>query len=173
MNKIILHLLFFLTVFLFLSCGESQQDCQQKILLLENETQQQHDTAKLRELLHCYNQYITDYQDDSLVPAYLFRIAEIHRSLREGTEAVNTYNLIIEHYPRSENIAECYFLRALVFEEIIYDLGAANLYYHDFIEKFPEHTYTKDALLSLQYLGKSVDDIIKSFNDTAEIDTIS
>lgn len=173
MNKIVLHSLLFVAVFSFFSCGESQQESQEKILRLENETAVTYDTLKLRELLHCYDQYIADYKEDSLVPIYLFRSAEVYRALGEGANAINTYNLIIERYPQSEYIAECYFLRALVFEEVIYDLAAARMYYRDFIEKYPDHIYAEDALLSLQYLGKSIDEIIESFGNASEEDTIA
>lgn len=172
MYKLTIHVLLLAFLMLFLACGQSKKTQKKNIVQLETELKNVHDTVKMAGIIAMYDKYSEEFPDDSLTPLYIYRSAEMNRILNKGTQALIKYDLLIKKYPESEYVPICYFLKGLVFENVLYNFNAAELSYREFIEKYPDHPLRKDAELSLKYLGKSVDEIIEMFSDSTNVDTI-
>lgn len=157
---------------LFFACTESRNKQHKKILMLENTLQDSYDTLKMAKLVESYDNYVNDFPADSLASVYVFRAAEMNRVLGKGTEALSDYHLLIKKYPESVYVPEAYFFIAVVYENVLYDFTKASVSYREFMDKFPEHTLVKDAKLSLEYLGKSPEEIIKMFESRQLEDTL-
>ncbi len=170
MQKLIFQLI--ISSFLFFACGPSQKTQKENIFRMQKELENNFDTTAVAKLIDMYDTYIVKYPEDSLIPEFIFRVAEANRALMRGTQALINYDLLIKQYPNSEYVPECYFLKGLVFEDVLYDFNAANLSYREFIDKYPEHHLKNDAELSLNYLGMSIEQIIETFSDTLTVDAI-
>lgn len=172
MYKGSISIVFISLMVLFLACGESQKKQNENILLLENELQNTYDTVKMAKLVRLYDKYVTEFLSDSLTPNYIFRSAEVNRVLGKGTEALTNYHLLISKYPESIYVPESYFFKAVVYEDVLYDFAAAAVCYREFIEKYPDHPFAKDAQFSLQYIGKSPEEIIMMHKGQQNGDTL-
>jgi outer membrane protein assembly factor BamD (BamD/ComL family) len=161
-----------LVISVMVACGPSQTKQIKEITQLEKVIGQTFDTVKMNQLVILYDTYVSQFPDDTLTDDYLFQAANLSRVLKNGEKALKYYTLLIQKYPENEFIPECYFFRGVVYEEVMYDMGAAALCYKEFINAFPNHPLAKDAELSLQYLGKSPDEIVEMFRIEDVSDTL-
>ncbi len=157
---------------LFFACTESRNKQNKNISILENTLQNNYDTLKMAKLVELYNNYVNDFPADSLSPNYVFRTAEVNRVLGKGAEALSNYHLLIKKYPESPYVPDAYFFIAVVYENVLYDFAKASVAYRTFMDKFPEHPLVKDAKLSMEYLGKSPEEIISMFESPQPEDTL-
>ncbi|MBO4281655.1 MAG: tetratricopeptide repeat protein [Bacteroidales bacterium] len=153
----------FATLCLMVSCTPSKEKMQAEIDGLEAIVLDQGDTSHRQELLACYDRFVQKHPEDSLAPEYLFRKAEVLRIGKEGDAALDVMAELVSRYPESPRVAECYFLRGLVYEEVFYDQDKAKKAYLSFIERYPEHPLAEDARYAIRYLGLSAEEIIASF----------
>ncbi|MDD2621485.1 MAG: hypothetical protein WC142_01560 [Bacteroidales bacterium] len=156
----------------FVACGPSQTKLIKDITELETAIKEDLDTGKMSRLIGLYDTYVTNFTEDSLTEEYLFRAANVSRVLPNGELALKYYDLLIQKHPESVYLPETYFFKAVVYEEIMYDMGAAAFYYKEFIKKFPSHPMVQDAELSLKYLGKTPDEIVEMFKANEVSDTL-
>lgn len=121
------------------------------------------DKKKAVRLFDYYKDFASQYADDSLAPVFLYRAAEIAIPIGNPVGSVEIYNQIISQYPNFEKLANCYFMRAFVFDNNLRDYEKAKESYFLFLERFPKHELADDAQMSIQLLGKSDEEIIKQF----------
>ena len=145
------------------ACQSPKSKLSKQITLLENETSTGYDVEKIEKLSSLYREYITQFPQDSMVIDYLFKSGTVNMTLRKGNESLSDFTTLIDKFPQSQHIAQAYYYRAYVYEDILYDIDAARIAYNDFITRFPEHPLVRDAALSIQYLGKSPEEIVDSF----------
>jgi hypothetical protein len=122
---------------------------------------------KIDTLLVLYQQYVAEFPKDSMVAEYLYRSGKLNMILRKGTEALSDFTNLIDRFPLNEHLPEVYYYKAFIYEDILYDIMAARTAYYDFINRYPEHKLVQDAKLSIQYLGKSPEEIVASFEQRA------
>ena len=149
---------------LMAGCTLSKEKQQDTISSLEKEIIESGDTAQQQELFKQYDRFIRKYPADSMAPEYLFRKAGILRVEKTGDPALDALAEIVTKYPESPRVAECYFLRGLVYEEVFYDQVMAKKAYEFFLERYPEHPLAESARYSIRYLGMSNEEIIASFS---------
>jgi len=172
MYKVKILIVILSVMILFFACTESRKKQHEHISMLENTLQDSYDTLKMAKLVELYDNYVNDFPSDSLSPIYVFRAAEINRVLGKGAEALTNYHLLIKTYPESVYVPEAYFFMAVVYENVLYDFTKASVSYCEFLDKYPEHPFAKDAKLSLEYLGKSPEEIIRMFENPPTEDTL-
>ena len=54
------------------------------------------------------------------------------------------------------------FMKAFLFDESLKDVENARKYYQEFIDKYPNHEFAKQAKLLMENLGKSQEEVLKS-----------
>jgi len=157
-----------IAVTFLVACQSSKSKLGEQIAALEKETSAEFDVQKLDNLLSLYHQYIKKFPQDASIEEYLFKAGTLSLSLRKGGEALSDFTTLIDRFPQSVHLAEAYYYKAFVYEDVIYDIEAARIAYNEFISKFPYNQLVNDAKLSIQYLGMSPEEIVASFEGKEE-----
>jgi outer membrane protein assembly factor BamD (BamD/ComL family) len=114
-------------------------------------------------LLTMYENFITDYPDDTLVSGYLFKGATLAMNIDDGAKAVSLFDQYLKDFPEGPKAPLCAFFRAYVQENIMKNLDQAKESYLQFLEKYPDHDFSDDARAALENLGKSPEQLIREF----------
>jgi outer membrane protein assembly factor BamD (BamD/ComL family) len=122
-----------------------------------------------RQLIDLYDAYNTKYPNDSLAPEYLFKAGELAMNLTNSTQAIVLLNKFENEYSTHEKYPYCIFFQAFVYENQLNNLEKAKQYYQLFIDKYPQHELADDAKSSIDNLGKPLEEIIKSFEETKKL----
>jgi len=117
----------------------------------------------LQKLTDNYKLFGDKYPQDSITPYYLFRAADISLSTGSANEAMTMLNNIMRDYPSFEKIPHCVFLKGYIEENFLGNLGKAKSYYEEFLTKYPDHAFANDVRMTLKYLGKSPEEVIREF----------
>ncbi len=123
------------------------------------------DKEKGLHMIDTYVNYSKQYPEDTASAVYLFKAAEIAMNLKLGSQSIYYYDKIISNYPHFYKTAECLFLKAFIYENEMNDLDRAKEFYTLFLTEYPNHPLAKDAKASIQYLGKSPEELIKMFQE--------
>lgn len=121
------------------------------------------DTTKANELIKLYEQYASNYPDDSNSIKYLFRSAEICSNIGKAEESVIIIDKIIKTYPEDKLIPIVMHYKGFLYEERIKDLDKAKKSYEDLIKAFPNSDLAVSAQACIDNLGKTDLEIIKEF----------
>jgi len=166
-----LSILFFTMIFIF-GCGNTSTSNKQMLLdeiaksekLLYGDKNAVNFDAKIAEgLTKKYNAFAKSFPQDASTPNYMFKSAEVLRSLRKFNEAAGIYKKIGEKFPNYEKAPHSLFLLGFSYENDLNNLTDAKKCYNEFLKKFPKHELADDVSFSLKNLGKSPDEIIKTF----------
>ncbi len=158
-----------LSVCLMWSCGNQKEikKMSSAIARLEAEvyadTSSIADMSKAQELIQAYENYANALPEDSLSPEYLYKGAEIAMNLKMSGRAIEYYQRILNNFPNFDKRSYCLFLMAFVYENQMQQYETAKKHYLDFIEKYPDHPLADDAAVSVQNMGKSLEELIKSW----------
>ena len=122
---------------------------------------------KAKQLVSMYIEFANQYPKDSISAEFLFKAADISMNFGAAKKTIGIFNRIINEYPAYKNISTEYFLKGFVYEDQLRDYQMAKKCNMEFIEKYPNSVFTDDALISLQNLGKSPDELIKEFENNS------
>ena len=159
---------------LFTACssggGGNSQELVSKITEAESAFTKNSSSAALdpslaKTAIEAYEAYAKALPTDDKTPMYLFKSAEMHRSLRQYNEAIAIYDRIQKDYNSFEKAPHSLFLTGFTYENDLKDLEKAKTAYESFLKTYPEHELADDVQFSLSNLGKSPDDIIKAFTE--------
>jgi outer membrane protein assembly factor BamD (BamD/ComL family) len=114
-------------------------------------------------IIQQYVDFAKEYPADTLSASYLFKAAEIAMNLKVGSQSVLYFDKILTNYPTFSKAPESLFLKAFVLENQMEKYDQAGELYKQFIAKYPNHPLAKDAKASLEFLGKSPEELIKLF----------
>ncbi|MBS4057162.1 MAG: tetratricopeptide repeat protein [Bacteroidales bacterium] len=123
---------------------------------------------KANELIGCYEALVDSMPTDTMAPQYLFIAADLSINLSNVDRTVRLLDKIITTYPQSDKTGLSLFLKAFVYEEQLNDTATAKKYYEQFITEYPEHDFIDDAHIALQNMGKSPEELIRSFEEMNE-----
>ncbi|NCC72739.1 MAG: tetratricopeptide repeat protein [Sphingobacteriia bacterium] len=121
------------------------------------------DRTKVGELIDLYVRFADTYPDDSLSPAYLFKAGDMAMNTNRSQQAIEFYKRIIDNYPDYPKVPEALFLQGYVYENNLGRLDEAKRIYEQFLELYPENDFADDARVSLQFLGKTPEELIEIF----------
>lgn len=77
--------------------------------------------------------------------------------------AIEYHQRIINSWPDYSKVAYCLFLQAFIYENQMQQLETAKKLYQEFILKYPEHPLADDAQVSLDNMGKSIEELIEAW----------
>lgn len=163
MKRILAAILVMGSIAFFTSCGKSPASMNKQIAGLEQEIKavSPADTAKVNELIAVYEQYASEFPKDTLSPEYLFRAGGMCLSFNKPSRSLEIFRRVCRNYPQYKRAGECLFMQAFVFENALGDYDNAGKIYREFITKYPGHPLADDAELSLKYLGKPAEAILR------------
>ena len=162
-NIVFISAIFFAVT--FFACSPSSEKMKAKISKMEADLKsaEQVDSTAVTELLSAYQNYASRYENDSLAPDYLYKAAGLAVGFNRGTQAIEIYETIINKYPEYKRVAECYFMEAFAYENVIGNIAKANEYYNKFLAKYPNHDLADDAQSAIRFLGKSPEEMVREF----------
>ena len=159
-----------ISTLLIYSCSPSREKMLAEIAKMEKSMKenQKVDTNAVKELLSAYQNFASKFADDSLAPENLYKAAGLAVGFGRGVQAVELYQTIISSYPAYNKVAECYFMEAFAYENVIGNIGKASEYYNKFLVKFPDHDLADDARAAIKFLGKSPEEMVREFEKMNE-----
>lgn len=169
-----------LLVLLFASaCDNQKQELREEIEatednLFSNQTGSlDQDSARL--LVEQYMQYAENYPKDSLAQNYIFKAARVDVALGDYDAGLKKLNRIEAEYPESHHIPKVLLLKGTIYEDYMQDYEKAGEAYQQLLDDYPDDEFAKDAAILKKNMGKSLDEIIKEFEDKekAQQDTAS
>ena len=119
--------------------------------------------TKANQLVDNYLRYAKLFPSDSLAPEYLFKASDVAMNLNQPGKTIAIYDKLINKYPHYKNIPTCYFLKAFVYDDQLKNFDKAKVYYKHYLKKYPRGEFADDAQMALKYLGKSPEELIKTF----------
>lgn len=162
--------------FLWAACNPTVEKLKQKVktaedALFANDDKEFHfDAKRTYAAIEAYQEFAEAFPNDTATPEFLFRKADLYRSLKEGDKSVQTYNHILSHYPNFHKAPYCLFLKGFVLENEIGNFPKAKEAYEAFLNQHPNHVLAKDVKFSLSNLGKSPEEIIQQFELENEVE---
>lgn len=128
------------------------------------------DTAKVEfdrqsasKTVDAYEKFATKFPKHKNTPVYLFKAAEIYRSLRDFPKAIEAYQTIYTQHPDYEKAPHSLFLLGFSYENDLKQNDKAREVYELFLKNYKDHELADDVQFSLSNLGKSPEEIIKQF----------
>ena len=164
--KNVLFLFFFVVI--VSSCQtSSKQKAIDKIQQSEKELYSAEvlDREKGIAMIELYLGFNKQFPDDSVSAGYLYKAADIAMNLKLGSQSVLYLDKIITNYPTYSKLPESLFLKGFVLENQLGNIDQAGEVYKLFLERYPNHPFAKDVRASLDFLGKSPEEIVKIFEE--------
>ncbi len=162
--------LFALTA-LLIACGTSQKKMQEQIkekqaLLFNSNGILNPD--KGNEMITLYTDYFKKFPKDTLSAQYLFEAAGLKVTLKDYYGAISIYDTILQRYPENHVAPQALFMKAFTYDNYLQRINEARQYYQQFIERYPAHSLANDAQKSIEFLGKSDEEIMKILEESAK-----
>ncbi|GIV41320.1 MAG: hypothetical protein KatS3mg034_0630 [Vicingaceae bacterium] len=175
---------FLLSLTVFVSCNLSEtkkkleeEDKKKRLATIEQLNKEYNESFKLGKpdegkaasLLRNYLDYSEKYPEDSLSPDFLFKTAQLAISLRrfdEGVKYLQKFRTLYKDHPLDPMVL---FTLGFTYENHLNDLGKAEKYYQEFLNKYPNHELANDVDLMIQNLGKSPEEIINRANQNNSV----
>lgn len=155
--------------FVLQSCQTPQEKQLKKIQSLEEELFGEvtaiPDRNKALDLINAYVDFSNQNPDDLNAAEYLFRAGDVSMNTGYHKRAIELYSKVHNNYPNYEKRPESLFLMAFIYENQLLNLQRAERTYHQFIELYPDHDLADDALILLEHLGKSPDEMVREFEE--------
>ncbi len=126
------------------------------------------ETKSAFELLDKYESYVNHYPQDTSAGTYLFKAGELAMAVKAPKQALFYLQKLQQNYPRHPQVPYSIFLQAFIYETQVNDLAKAREYYEQFIARYPDHPLTDDARVSIDMLGKDLNEVIKSFENKTD-----
>lgn len=121
------------------------------------------DVEKAKTALAAYEEYVSLNLKDPETSEYLFKSAEIYRSLNQFDKAVAAYERIGNEFPNYDKAPQALFLMAFCYENDLGQKDKAKTLYQSFLTKYPNHELKESVQFSLDNIDKSPEQIIKEF----------
>lgn len=121
------------------------------------------DMEKAKLLASHYVDYADLYPNDSNSVEFLFKASDIYMNTGDPKLTLTIFNKILSQYPDYRNIPIVMFLKGFVYEDQLHDYTNAKKYYLEFLDKYPDSDFADDAIVSINNLGKSPEELIKEF----------
>ncbi len=97
---------------------------------------------------------------DEESPNYLYKAAEVARSIQTFPKTLSLYDWIYEQYPTNDKASTSLFLKGFIIDNELKNEELARTVYQEFLEKFPEDDLADDVKFLLDNLGKTNEEIL-------------
>ena len=155
---------------LMVACGgsdapETPRDANERIRLMEDSVFESStfDLRRAQALLDVYKAYANAHQLDSMAPEYLFRAANLSKSMHDGAQSIRLYDRIITDYGNWYRLPDVYYLKAFTIDSELDQRGEAKTAYEEVINRYPDHPFAKDARAMIDNLMYTDEELIERF----------
>lgn len=115
----------------------------------------------VKEYIDVCEAVVLGFPADSMAGEYLFRAAEMARSIRAFPKSLSIYDWLLNAYPEYDKKSLVFFLRGFIYENELKDKAKAAVVYQQFLEKFPNDPMAGDVRFLLENIDKSEEEMIK------------
>ena len=105
--------------------------------------------------------------DDKASPGYLYMAAQIAQNIKMFVKTLELYDWILLKYPDFEKAMTSLFMKGFILDNELKRFDEARKVYNEFLMKYPKSDLVDDVKSSLEYLGKSDEEILKSIESKA------
>jgi outer membrane protein assembly factor BamD (BamD/ComL family) len=158
---------FLLATVINVSCSNARKEMLQNIENLRQEVYAEApgipDPARADALASACLAFAERYPGDTLAPAMIYDAADLMMNMGKHGEAFSQFERLRRDYPEHEKSEVALFLMAFITENELGDLGRARDLYGQFLKEYPNSDFADDARACIQNLGKSPEDILRSF----------
>jgi hypothetical protein len=122
---------------------------------------------QVRSLFKLYDKAFMDNPKDTILAKHFMKGGELamHNNLHK--RAISFFDVVETEFSNTSHYPMAVFMKAFVFEEAK-DTAMARKYYEHFIKENPNHELVDDAQISIKNLGKSLEEILKEFNQEVQ-----
>jgi outer membrane protein assembly factor BamD (BamD/ComL family) len=168
-------LIFILSIFFLISCGESETKLKQNIGELEDEIYNTtaFDASKTESLLELYIKFTDKFPQNADAPEYLMKAGDLAMRLNKGELAIEYFTRLGEEYPNDAKAPQSVFLKGFVYENLLGDLDKARSQYEIYISKYPNDVMIESAYFLLENLGKTDEELILMLQQKEEEETVN
>ncbi|MFO8055573.1 MAG: tetratricopeptide repeat protein [Bacteroidales bacterium] len=128
------------------------------------------DTVNL--LVKKYDAYAKRYPEDSLAQQYLFRAARLKMAVEDFEGGLKYLEKIEAKYPDSDLLPAVLLLKGNIYGDYLNDFDKAEKAYQRIVDEYPASEFARDAEISIRNLGKSLDELIREFEEKNEKDSL-
>ncbi|MDA3819689.1 MAG: hypothetical protein PF590_04420 [Candidatus Delongbacteria bacterium] len=121
------------------------------------------DVSKANDMIRLYLKYASQYKQDSLVPEYLFRAAELAMNVDRPYDAVAYLQRIEKNYTGFDKIPWVVYLTGFIYDSMLNEDETAEMYYNRFLDNWPDHERAEEVRMLKSYLHMSDKEIIDRF----------
>lgn len=163
------YLLLIPVAIVLFSCGggsaETPADAQSRISAMEDSVFNANtfDRRNALALIDVYKAYANANPYDTLSAEYLFRAANMAKSLHDGEQSVKLYDRIAKDFPRWRRLPDVLYLKAFTIDSELGNKGEAEMAYRAVVAAYPDHPFAKDAYIMIQNLQYSDEELIRMF----------
>lgn len=130
-----------------------------------NETTGVINQAAALELIELAKQYALLLPDDPKAPDWLYQAGEVAGALHDYDTTLTLFQKVNDQYPNYEKASQVLFMRAFTLDNELKRYEEARPLYQEFLQKYPNDEFADDAQFLLENLGKSEEEIIRSFQE--------
>lgn len=148
--------------------SEDQMNLSNQISKLSKEVYQNNeplDMVKSEELLKLLTEYSNKFREDSLSSVYMLDAAQLSSSIGKYQQAVQFLMNYVEH-PNANKKDYATYLVGYQYDEFLNQPQQAEKYYRATIDRYPDSPWAQTANQSLQWVGKSDEEIIKELESS-------
>ena len=120
--------------------------------------------------------FASTYPEDNMSAEFLYKAGLIAMTVAKESEnseekdfycreAFDIFDDILRIYPEFEGAKNCILNKGVIYDDILHNYDTAELYYREFIARYPTDSLARNMELYLQFLGKSPEEILAEKNN--------
>lgn len=171
MHKAILVIAFAVATLIINSCEQlsEQEKLAQQIEMQETKmgellSERSLNKDEVKTLLDLYESYYKTFPTDTLAANFLMKAGQNAMSHNMMGKAIRFFDYVEKNYKKTSHYPMAVFMKGFVYDQLG-DTAKARKYYMRFIDNNPNHKLADDARISIKNLGKSLEEIVKSFEE--------
>jgi outer membrane protein assembly factor BamD (BamD/ComL family) len=118
--------------------------------------------------IEAYRAYVKENHADTLAPYYLFKAIDVSSGTTNPERTLTMIDELIAQYPNYEKAPLALFMKGFIYETQVENLFEAQKSYEEFIKKYPNDPLVGDAIVMINNLGKSPEELIREFEKMNE-----
>jgi len=112
--------------------------------------------------------YAIGLPNNEMSPEYLYRAAEMARTLKTYPKALSIFDWIEEKYPNFEKTPTTVFLKGFMLENELNNKEAARDVYNKFLTNYPKNDLVDDVQFLLDNIDKTDEEIMKMIDEKSK-----